>query len=79
MNIKIVHAGLSCPFPEGGVIQVKIFKQMKFLKYLMILLISFTAVSCVEEMVTPRDGGDDDDPIIEGGTGGSGGGSGQAR
>lgn len=49
---------------------------MKALKYLMVVLFAFTAISCVDDAVTPRGGDEDDDPIIAGGTGGSGQGGG---
>jgi hypothetical protein len=50
---------------------------MKAIKYFLLAMVAFLAVSCADEMYTPRDGGgeDDDPPIIigGGGTGGSGG------
>lgn len=52
---------------------------MKTLKYFLLAMVAFMAVSCSDDVFTPRDGEDDDDPVVIGGgngTGQPGGGSG---
>lgn len=48
---------------------------MKAIKYFVLAVFAFMAISCADEAFTPRNGEDDDDPIVIGGGGGGGAGN----